>query len=183
MAKTATVEVLTAEVRVLMVGSRQITRSVYRQLDWHDPRDMEVFGRVNEGDSGDVEIIGKLRSDGSLVRGLIGRPYWSSEADSDDFTHWARHEDVPVRHSVVVWETESGEQFHWIYRGSASSKKFQSPSGGKCTSWSPAEDCDVQYLRESWRVDAQSDVEKFLIRRRAHELAKKLPLIILAGLR
>ena len=30
---TATVETLTAEVRVLMVGSRQVTLSVYNQLD------------------------------------------------------------------------------------------------------------------------------------------------------
>jgi hypothetical protein len=32
--KTAMVEVLIAEVRVLMVGSRQITLSVFRQLDF-----------------------------------------------------------------------------------------------------------------------------------------------------
>lgn len=30
---TATVETLTAEVRALMVGSRQVTMSVYNQLD------------------------------------------------------------------------------------------------------------------------------------------------------
>jgi hypothetical protein len=35
--KTATVETLTAEVRVLMVGSRQVTMSVYGQLDFIDP--------------------------------------------------------------------------------------------------------------------------------------------------
>ncbi len=42
----ATVEVLTAEVRVLMVGSRQVTMSVFGQLDRVDPRDVEPFGRV-----------------------------------------------------------------------------------------------------------------------------------------
>lgn len=45
---TATVEVLTAQVRVLMVGSRQVTLSVYRQLDWADPREMTPFGRIRD---------------------------------------------------------------------------------------------------------------------------------------
>jgi len=47
----ATVEVLTAEVRVLQVGRRQVTLSVVRQLDWADPADVEPFGRVRTGDS------------------------------------------------------------------------------------------------------------------------------------
>jgi hypothetical protein len=42
----ATVEALTAQVRVLMVGSRQITLSVYWQLDDVDPDEVEIFGRV-----------------------------------------------------------------------------------------------------------------------------------------
>jgi hypothetical protein len=46
----ATVEVLTAEVRVVQVGRRQVTLSVVRQLDWADPADVEPFGRVRTGD-------------------------------------------------------------------------------------------------------------------------------------
>jgi hypothetical protein len=46
----ATVEVLTAEVRVLQIGRRQVTLSVVRQLDWADPADVEPFGRVRTGD-------------------------------------------------------------------------------------------------------------------------------------
>jgi hypothetical protein len=46
----ATVDVLTAEVRVLQVGRRQVTLSVVRQLDWADPGDIEPFGRVRTGD-------------------------------------------------------------------------------------------------------------------------------------
>jgi hypothetical protein len=45
--KTATVETLTAEVRVLMVGSRQVTLSVYGQLDTAEYEDAELFGRVS----------------------------------------------------------------------------------------------------------------------------------------
>lgn len=44
--QTATVETLTAEVRVLVVGNRQVTLSVYRQLDNIDPEWFEPFGRV-----------------------------------------------------------------------------------------------------------------------------------------
>lgn len=44
---TATVEALTAEVRVLVVGNRQITQSVYKQLDYCDfPNFRTYFGRV-----------------------------------------------------------------------------------------------------------------------------------------
>ncbi len=43
----ARVQVLTAEVRTLMVGFRQVTLSVYRQLDWVEPARILPFGRVN----------------------------------------------------------------------------------------------------------------------------------------
>ena len=51
---TATVEVLTAEVRTLQVAARQITLSVARQLDVMDPfcwptDAFEPFGRVRTG--------------------------------------------------------------------------------------------------------------------------------------
>lgn len=49
MSETATVEVLTAEVRVLMVGSRQVTLSVYRQLDRIPLCALKAFGRVQAG--------------------------------------------------------------------------------------------------------------------------------------
>lgn len=42
----ALVETLTAEVRVLMVGSRQITQSVFWQLDAVRIEDITPFGRV-----------------------------------------------------------------------------------------------------------------------------------------
>jgi hypothetical protein len=66
----ATVEVLTAEVRVLMVGSRQITLSVARQLDQADPAEIQPFGRVAPKGSqpGYVYVIGKHAGTGALVR-------------------------------------------------------------------------------------------------------------------
>lgn len=86
----ATVEVLTAEVRTLMVGSRQVTLSVYRQLDevspWTDHiSTFEPFGRVRSGTlypyidlwekackvEADVEFVGRRHWDGSLVRMVV----------------------------------------------------------------------------------------------------------------
>jgi hypothetical protein len=72
-ATTARVEVLTAEVRVLMVGSRQVTLSVYAQLDQVDHGEVEPFGRVapRDADTDYVYVVGASTRDadrGSLVR-------------------------------------------------------------------------------------------------------------------
>lgn len=70
---TATVEALTAEVRVLMVGSRQVTMSVYAQLDDVDPGQIEPFGRVmpKDAQTGYVHVIGKHAERGDLVRASL----------------------------------------------------------------------------------------------------------------
>lgn len=67
--KTATVETLTAEVRVLMVGSRQVTMSVYGQLDEVDYDEIEPFGRVapKDAQAGNVYVIGKRAEGADLV--------------------------------------------------------------------------------------------------------------------
>jgi len=73
---TATVEVLTAEVRVLMVGSRQVTLSVVKQLDEIEPEEITPFGRITTGRKRDreevrsVEVIGRAE-DGSLARAAV----------------------------------------------------------------------------------------------------------------
>ena len=69
----ARVEVLTAEVRVLMVGSRQITLSVYAQLDHVDPGEVDPFGRVAPRNAvpGWIYVVGASARDadaGTLVR-------------------------------------------------------------------------------------------------------------------
>jgi hypothetical protein len=65
----ATVEVLTAEVRVLQVGRRQVTLSVVRQLDWADPADVVPFGRVRTGDN----LPGRPRVIGSTGSSRVGQ--------------------------------------------------------------------------------------------------------------
>jgi hypothetical protein len=75
--KEAKVEVLRAEVRVLMVGSRQVTLSVARQLDAVEPTKIEPFGRVriDKNPTGQViqviEVVGS--ADGVLARSATSR--------------------------------------------------------------------------------------------------------------
>lgn len=79
MSTKAEVETLTAEVKTLVVGNRQITLSVARQLDEVHIRKMShVFGRIQitnrkptdrdvlRGNVG-YYVIGKHRDNGSLV--------------------------------------------------------------------------------------------------------------------
>jgi len=86
--KTAMVEVLIAEVRVLMVGSRQITLSVFRQLDFVPWGECEPMGRVNDNRDDDSSrlIVGRAK-DGSLVRAKFPwrkRPVpWNAHDESD----------------------------------------------------------------------------------------------------
>lgn len=75
---TATVQALTAEVRVLMVGNRQITLSVARQLDTVKPYDylIEPFGRVHlyeKNDDAGIVVIGRHIGSGSLVISALTR--------------------------------------------------------------------------------------------------------------
>ena len=48
MSESASVEVLSAEVRVLQVDNLQLTRSMYWQLDEAVPKQFEPFGRVKD---------------------------------------------------------------------------------------------------------------------------------------
>ena len=59
---SAHIEMLTAEVKVLQVGSRQVTLSVYRQLDWAAADEIEPFGRVRDKpEDRTIEVVGSHR--------------------------------------------------------------------------------------------------------------------------
>jgi hypothetical protein len=63
------VEVLTAEIRVLQVGSKPVALSAARQLDSVDPAEIKPFGRVRidpKPAKGLIEVIGSV--DGVLAR-------------------------------------------------------------------------------------------------------------------
>lgn len=68
----AKINVLTAEVRTLVVGKRQVTLSVYRQLDSVPPHQIEPFGRVRDQPLyNQVQVVGRSSISGALVRANI----------------------------------------------------------------------------------------------------------------
>ena len=77
---TATVETLTAEVRTLVVGKRQVTLSVYRQLDSARLEEVEPFGRVRDDKENGRHVVGRHRETGALVRASYQRPDWMETA-------------------------------------------------------------------------------------------------------
>jgi hypothetical protein len=108
MNKEAVVQVLTAEVRVLMVGSRQVTLSVFRQLDWVDWWDCEPFGRINDRDFNYV-IIGKS-TEGNLVRARIpSPPAWSTLDEQYLKNDWGGRDEKQRlqerRRQRLLWQT------------------------------------------------------------------------------
>lgn len=91
MSETATVEVLTAEVRVLMVGSRQVTLSVARQLDDVSPDEIEPFGRIRLGRkppssvTEQIEVIGSADGILAVAHADFEKNYCSSNGTTDSW--------------------------------------------------------------------------------------------------
>lgn len=109
---TATIETLAAEVRVLMVGRRQVTLSVYRQLDTAPWADVIPFGRVRDSkdDASGIYVVGHHRETGALVRSSIHASSWRSAAPKM-FLHWAHHKLLsPRAYEAVQLE---GKAFRW----------------------------------------------------------------------
>ena len=86
-AKDAHVQVLTAEVRTLVVGSRQVTMSVYNQLDYEAPGDIAPFGRVEPRNALDewVYVVGRYDGTGALVRSSLPYSTWGSHGQPPGF--------------------------------------------------------------------------------------------------
>ena len=86
----ARVEVLTAEVRVLMVGSRQVTLSVFRQLDRVDSALIEPFGRVrdNPADPGSDRVVVVGRSARPADHGALARSSLSANYEHQQAWHF-----------------------------------------------------------------------------------------------
>lgn len=120
---TATVETLTAEVRVLMVGNRQVTLSVAKQLDRVCYEHLEPFGRVEvarkdnddyELDERGINIVGRHRETGVLCIAFAPKVVWPSR--TQEFWHWSYHGLQQGRLSegqrISVAEVD-GRQLYW----------------------------------------------------------------------
>ena len=168
---TATIEVLTAEVRVLMVGSRQVTLSVFRQLDhapWHE---CEPFGRIRDSQNGYNEktIIGKHRVTGQLVRADFGRQFGNRRPK---------------------WEMEA-ELLRAVNKVKENRQRIQeADSGGELSKWRlPNRSAYVTEMEASEKEVSVLEAEKASLPAIQQQFDKQLdsfnalPLIILAGLK
>lgn len=182
MAETATVELLTAEVRVLMVGSRQVTLSVAKQLDQVDLTGMEPFGRVRVGD--DQRIIGRSRDSGALVlaqfRQLKRHRVW---IDNDDLNPDDDSLAVVCDREIAAagaFSLRFGDR-HIRLAEDATSRCGRHPydpcvkdtEQPVCGSWNPnGNEKHIQAAIDAWEADDA-----------LHQQAAALPLIVLAGLK
>jgi hypothetical protein len=74
MRESASVEVLSGEVRVLKVGNGQITRSMYRQTQ-----------------GGVLQLVGRDSKTAALVRYIAQPSNWSKQQGPSEFEHWLQH--------------------------------------------------------------------------------------------
>jgi len=171
---TATIETLTAEVRVLMLGSRQITISVANQLDWRPLERVEPFGRISLKSDDDL-IIGRDRLDGSLVLARYERNVQRPMVLKNELeqpllicrnTTWnGVHQCYVLRWDEVEIGASPG----------AVTFRCEHHRGG-------SESCDG-YLANGNAERLNEVVRQFRDRHAMHMGAASLPLIVLAGLR
>lgn len=77
---SATVTALTAEVRVLMVGSRQVTMSVFSQLDEVEMERLTPMGRVRPKDAGRWAVGS---ADGQLAKAWLNEYVFDGEWEEE----------------------------------------------------------------------------------------------------
>lgn len=176
MTTTAMVETLTAEVRVLMVGSRQVTLSVAKQLDVVDLAELTTFGRVKLGREYDYVIGADAYGRLALARyerhGLHSGP-------------WINREDL-ADGKLTVCKARLGRDYLTLtYLGG---RKIQ-------VHREIVQDCGVpehnSYRREQcdhWNTNGlESLIDEAIAKHDTlvarHKSAAKAPLIVLAGLR
>lgn len=171
---TATVEVLTAEVRVLMVGSRQVTLSVYRQLDRRPSRLVRPFGRVSDKQDEQsyrcrsVFVVGCEIETGALVRSEHFVP-------KDGPTRLKKLVDRrgPTRRAYVNDQRKSVEPFAEERRVGERRENRQRRAARSDGVWFWDEtEHDYQERLSAWHEDGSK-----------YEAWTELPLIVLAGLR
>jgi hypothetical protein len=120
MTESASVKVLSAEIRVLQVGSGQITRSMYRQLDEASLEQFKPFGRVKDNKlksgEGALQMVGRDTKTGALVRYDAQPPPtdWPTLAGPSEYSHWLLHTEKyvsPDRYPVA--ESPDGRRIVW----------------------------------------------------------------------
>lgn len=190
---TTTIETLTAEVRALMIGKRQVTLSVYRQLDTIPWSEIEPFGRVRDSkdDEYAINVIGRNRENNALVRSAIRRDSWLEPAP-EQFSHWLFHRGTADKRAIVFPVGAShGRTLQWSiqrtkhYPGTICGFTCDAASRHELdhNARQAGEFCDLDRLEAEWRWFADNRVDTLIPRELEFQAAERLPLIVLAGLR
>jgi hypothetical protein len=177
MSTEAKVELLTAEVRTLMVGNRQVTLSVAKQLDRIGLEHLDPFGRIRIGDDGNL-AIGRDRRSGALAISAF-RDYFSDPTVDDlgDCRIRVCSGNRPNRNYYSLRYKDRSFRVHAIECDECNIAGH-AYGNEKCPGWMMVgEDPEVGYLHLLLRFD-EDDAH-----RARHRAAKDLPLIVLAGLR
>lgn len=210
---TATVVTLTAEVRVLQVGNRQITLSVVNQLDRCRYEELEPMGRVHSSrrdmpgyTESDVEVVGRHLETGALVFAYAPDPRHSWPRGGDAWLHWSSHmmysghlqsdadyEGSDYEGAFDVARLRNGGLLSWP----VSKRNLECP----VTPYPPSnysevqlrdewrerrnrgEFCDLNALRVEWQADLPQKLADWYAAEDIHLSAEALPLIVLAGLK
>jgi hypothetical protein len=198
---TATVETLTAQVRVLVVGKRQVTKSVYQQLDWCSIEGLKPMGRVNVGDTHDIEVVGAELDTGELVRGGMNEPSRVLRAP-ECFQHYAFHRgidrivspamgltcwadmvDPAIGGSYVDWARADSDPSHVPVYESEKACLAQPLRHTDWKAWRRGDACNMDALREKTLYRLALADERFEQGCAQYDALADLPLIVLAGLR
>ncbi len=109
-------QALTAEIHVLQVGSKSVTLSAAKQLDYFPADTIKPFGRVRinpKPDPGVIEAIGSV--DGVLVRSWVRARKVECPGYPDPFPHgYGTPQVTCARHSNTrAGETAGGGRHTW----------------------------------------------------------------------
>lgn len=167
----AEVETLVAEVRTLMVGSRQVTMSVFNQLD--ECRTLIPFGRVRSKEPG-LWLVGKDPDSSALVRRQIYQPSLPYlDPGPDSWQHFLAHRKVTDQRFRVA-TSRRGTPLIWL--ACLTPRRCPDGSPGQCP-------VDVQELQADWERSAADELNAYETALDEYEALNELPLIVLAGLR
>jgi hypothetical protein len=165
---------ITASVRVLTVGCHQMTLGMLKQLDIVSAADIEPVGRVRTRPQGgsSIELVG-VTAEGVLAAAVVRPPSWSGSG-SLDLDHFAQHAHPEWVGRNVSVGSDRGRRLVWQV------DVFSHPTNNSLKSRIR---CGVKYLEEQWREEAAQELAEVIEAQNAYDLAKRLPLLLVPGVR
>jgi hypothetical protein len=165
---------VTASVRVLTIGCNQMTLGLLRQLDTVQADAIEPIGRVRTRpqDGGGIELVG-VTVEGVLAAAVIRPPSWKG-LGSIDFDHWVGHAHPEWIGRTVAVTSDRGRRLSWV------ASTFSHPL---TKSRRDRIRCGQPYLEEQWRAEAAAELTEVVAAQKAYDMARRLPLLVLPGVR